>query len=80
MLAASGQEVIDGRRNYEPITITVVLYVQTYVFQRKGRRKALSEHLGRMTSHLSGHRLDDFVKLNKLGEGTYGVVFKVSKH
>ena len=43
-------------------------------------RKALSEHLGRMTSHLSGHRLDDFVKLNKLGEGTYGVVFKVSKH
>ena len=40
--------------------------------------KALSEYLGRMTSHLSGHRLDDFVKLNKLGEGTYGVVFKVS--
>jgi len=39
-------------------------------------RKVLSEHLGRMTSHLSGHRLDDFVKLNKLGEGTYGVVFK----
>ena len=38
------------------------------------------EYLGRMTSHLSGHRLDDFVKLNKLGEGTYGVVFKVSKH
>ena len=31
-----------------------------------------------MTSHLTGHRLDDFVKLNKLGEGTYGVVFKVN--
>ena len=31
----------------------------------------------RMTSHLTGHKLEDFVKLNKLGEGTYGVVFKV---
>ena len=30
-----------------------------------------------MTSHLTGHKLEDFVKLNKLGEGTYGVVFKV---
>ena len=30
-----------------------------------------------MTSSQTGHRLDDFLKLEKLGEGTYGVVFKV---
>jgi len=29
-----------------------------------------------MTSSQTGHRLDDFLKLEKLGEGTYGVVFK----
>lgn len=29
-----------------------------------------------MTSNLTGHSFDDFIKLNKLGEGTYGVVFK----
>ena len=32
----------------------------------------------RMTSNLTGHSFDDFIKLNKLGEGTYGVVFKVA--
>ena len=30
-----------------------------------------------MTSSQTGRRLDDFLKLEKLGEGTYGVVFKV---
>merc|ERR1719397_722749 len=30
-----------------------------------------------MTSSSTGHSFDDFIKLNKLGEGTYGVVFKV---
>ena len=63
------------------MTTVAVLYTPTYLFQRKGRRvigESSPEYLGRMTSHLSGHRLDDFVKLNKLGEGTYGVVFKVS--
>ena len=32
----------------------------------------------RMTSSSTGHSFDDFIKLNKLGEGTYGVVFKVA--
>ena len=31
-----------------------------------------------MTSNLTGHSFEDFIKLNKLGEGTYGVVFKVA--
>ena len=31
-----------------------------------------------MTSSSTGHSFDDFIKLNKLGEGTYGVVFKVT--
>ena len=46
------------------------------ILQRRGfgERNFSSE---RMTSHLTGHKLEDFVKLNKLGEGTYGVVFKV---
>ena len=30
-----------------------------------------------MTSSQTGHRLEDFLKIEKIGEGTYGVVFKV---
>ena len=29
-----------------------------------------------MSSSTSGHKLEDFVKIEKIGEGTYGVVFK----
>ena len=29
-----------------------------------------------MTSSTTGNKLDDFVKIEKIGEGTYGVVFK----
>ena len=29
-----------------------------------------------MASSTTGHRLEDFVKIEKIGEGTYGVVFK----
>ena len=38
MLAASGQEAVDGRSDYELITTTAVLNILTYVFQRKGKR------------------------------------------
>jgi cyclin-dependent kinase 1 len=31
-----------------------------------------------MTSASTGHRLEDFLKIEKIGEGTYGVVFKAS--
>ena len=31
----------------------------------------------RMASSQTGHRLEDFHKIEKIGEGTYGVVFKV---
>jgi len=30
----------------------------------------------KMTSSQTGHRLEDFLKIEKIGEGTYGVVFK----
>ena len=29
-----------------------------------------------MSSSQTGHKLEDFVKIEKIGEGTYGVVFK----
>jgi hypothetical protein len=29
-----------------------------------------------MTSASTGHRLEDFLQIEKIGEGTYGVVFK----
>ena len=29
-----------------------------------------------MASSTTGHKLEDFVKIEKIGEGTYGVVFK----
>ena len=32
-----------------------------------------------MSSSTTGFRLEDFVKIEKIGEGTYGVVFKGKK-
>ena len=29
-----------------------------------------------MSSSTTGYKLEDFVKIEKIGEGTYGVVFK----
>ena len=29
-----------------------------------------------MSSSTTGNKLEDFVKIEKIGEGTYGVVFK----
>ena len=29
---------------------------------------------------MTGHRLEDFIKIEKIGEGTYGIVFKVKRY
>ena len=51
-----------------------------FVQQQKPIQHCASEKVSRerMASSQTGHRLEDFHKIEKIGEGTYGVVFKVS--
>ena len=44
--------------------------------ERKLRVRANSPGIHMMAARSQNHSLDDYVKIEKIGEGTYGVVFK----
>ena len=53
-----------------------MMMILQIIKERKLRFRANSPDIHMMAARSQNHSLDDYVKIEKIGEGTYGVVFK----